>query len=279
MAIVTYTEHWQGAGSTSNRESGTSARVFDVIVDGADAPYEHLLIERSPLFPLAYDVHPYEPYLFVSNKSATENPGPKKYKLTIEYGSIGNPEDIPPQIEWTYATSSEPIDRDFDGNAITNSAGETSDPPLNDEKEDQIYRLVYNSFTFDILRSAEYKGAVNSDVWFGFEPGHAKVITLSGTFNGSETVPFWTITQEVQIRFNDTWEKRYLDQGFRKKTGTDADGNPEYETIKDKNGDPVSQPVLLDGEGAILKDGEDPVFLTVWTRAQLPFDGIILAIT
>ncbi len=277
MAIVEYTEHWQGAGSTSDQENGTTTRVYDVIVDGSNAPFEHLLIERSLIFPTKFDVHPGNSFLFVDNKSATPNPGPNKFLLTVSYGSIGDPLQVPAQIDWLHAGSLEPIDRDFDGNAITNSSGETPDPPLTEDVEDIVFRAVYNTATFDAGISSLYKGAVNSDVWFGFPIETAKVITFSGSRKASETVPYWEITQETQIRQYDTWAKRYLDQGFRIKQDVNGiTGLQEYETIKDSNGDPLSQPVLLDGNGQQLKAVASPVFITIWTKPRLPFGGVIL---
>ena len=69
---------------------------------------------------------------------------------------------------------------------------------------------------------------------------------------------------------------RLLDQGYRKKpaSGSTTPG----ELITGADGNPVNQPVLLDGSGEVLAEGGNPVFKEWEVDDWLPFSvlGVIV---
>ena len=67
------------------------------------------------------------------------------------------------------------------------------------------------------------------------------------------------MTYEFQFRY-DGWIKRRLDEGFREVTSAVAGTPKTYESMKDDDGNPLTEPRKLDGEGHKLKSDEDPVY-------------------
>ncbi len=120
---------------------------------------------------------------------------------------------------------------------------------------------------FDDKQALEYIDSVNEDRFWGFDPGLCRLISYEGSPLGdSATYNEFMHRREVQIRW-DGWEKRILDEGYRKVTGTVTDqdsadfGQATYTSFTDDNGKLLAQPRLLDGSGGILKPGDAPVYL------------------
>jgi len=268
--------------------TGEATRVFEVQFDDNTGPVEQQTLCLDPgvidpvtgvYVPLLWESHPFDPWMYVINKTQTWMGGNIR-RVTVNYSRQQEPLSIPPRISWGFATSNEAIDKDSQGNVITNSSGESPDPPITDEIDDLIMRIAVNWESFDHLLAADYKGAVNSDIFYDFPVGTCKIKVFDGDETRIAGLTFWSVTIEIQIRYdseNDLlsgWKKRFLDEGFRVKSGTDDDGATDYEILKDKDGNPLSQPVLLDGEGAKLVEGNDPVFLEFETYKLRPFAAL-----
>ncbi len=225
------------------------------------------------ILPDMWDVHPAAPFAVVTNKVERSETALSR-KLTVTYTRFPNPFDEEPKISWGFASSSEPIDLDIDGQPIVNSAGESFDPPLNKDVDDLVYRFEVARESFDENQAARYMNAINSDGWFGFEPFTARMKSFNGTQARVGGVFYWNVIYEVHIRF-DGWPRRIVDEGFRElQTELDSEGKPTYKMIKDKDKNPLSQPVLLDGAGKKLSAGADPIFLEKHVNKELPFTDL-----
>ena len=200
----------------------------------------------------------------------------------------------PPVISWFHAASNEPIDTDVNGSPILNSALESYDPPMTEDFYDVVLRVERNEMTYNRAMAADYAGAVNSDTWLGYGPGHARCRVFTGNKAYTNFWAYFRVIYEFQMRYSEVrtrdpggtivtrvigWLRRMRDEGYRELTGaTLADGSPEVRTIVDKEGSPISQPQPLDGSGTKLTKSvidnvplPESAFLTFDTIKQRPF--------
>jgi len=231
------------------------------------------LAKNDPHIPAEWDSHPSDEWLYVDHKTCRAV-GPLLYEVLVYYVSDPDPLNQPAKVSWSHAESDEPIDRDINGLPIVNSVGESPDPPITKEVNDILLRIERNEQYFDSQLAEEYKGAINSDDFYGYLPGKVKCITFAGTPVRAAWLEYYQVTYEFQIRVRDNWKRRILDQGFRTKTGVDAEGTPIYAVCADSEGIPLSQPVLLDGLGDKKADDADAVFLEFDLLDSKPFSQL-----
>jgi len=284
MSVVDVKEDW--SARTVEEEPGRiiAVRVFTVLFDEEDDPAARPLLARSaPGIPRPWASHPYHRWMTVQAKHV-ETISPILYKVTVTYkaetkSKIGrddtpvSPLAMPPEENWYFATTNEPIDRDIEGNPLTNSAGESFDPPLTREFHDLVGRIIKNQVAYNPVMAYEYIGSINSDSFRGFPPE----TVLCRVFTGDEVytpyMKYYRVTYEFQVRF-DGWKRRVLDQGFREYVGTGTDGAPLYKQFTDNEGNPLTEPTLLNGNGKKLDDGASAVFLEFDVRRKLPFSKL-----
>lgn len=189
--------------------------------------------------------------------------------VTVNYGPYDaqtfgpNPIDHPLKISFGFAKYEKVVDKtvpDEDGNteAIVNSAGDYFDPPPVKDDSRPLIKITRNEPTYDPLRAKEWKDAINQDAWNGFDPGTVKCGEIAAELAWSQECQFYYIVNyEFEIE-PDGWALEVLDQGLRS-----YDTSTEKQVaIADEKGEPVTSPVLLDGDGQQLAGGADPVFLT-----------------
>ncbi|HUW45312.1 MAG TPA: hypothetical protein VMW50_05885 [Dehalococcoidia bacterium] len=203
----------------------------------------------------------------------------------LDLGKVDDPFSVPDQRSWDFETSVEPYDRDARGRAIVNSADEPLEPPPTMEFDDLVLTVSRNEPKYDPLLALKYARAVNSDNFYGFEPGCARVRITAELVRG-ERMDYWRTTYRVRFRslhgateFGG-WELRLLDQGYRVQARdpdsgawlTDEDGAPIYSPVTQEGSNmPVSAPILLNGMGRRLKKGKPAWWLHWQPRPALPF--------
>lgn len=307
MAVTSVTEDFTGLGADDNvaddgTATGRASRFFDVEFDGADTPADRPIIalttaavdpSTSVAVPLKGEAHPFAnnldsdaAWLYVVNRSCeVKGNSPQLFRVTINYTQVENPLLQAPIIEWLSASTREPIDTDILGNAIVNSSDEPFDPPPKEDFDDLLLRATWNIRILDANVLLAYKGAVNTDNFnprgssTGFSAGQAKVMVfvareikaISGNF-------YVELVAEIQFR-SDGWKRKFIDQGYRIKTGTDSDDNPTYSQITDDEGNLITEPVLLDGSGQKLGETDPVVRVEFNTKPQLPFGFVFGVLT
>ena len=272
---ATVTESHEQRSATLTTEAKGAVRVFDVVVDSNIDPLlaPGVAID-APGVPVLYASHPSSRWMYVASKTATPKGGPFTFEVTVNYdypknntqyeSDPGDPLLVPMEVEFTHVTGNEQIDHAINGYPITNSAGESFDPPPTRDVSDLVLRITRNESAFDSQRAMQYKDAVNSD-WFGeFAPGRARCTGFSGRQMHAADITYWQVSYEFQIR-SDGWELRHLDEGFRENI------NGVLENFKDKDGSQVAQPVPLNGFGEKLADGATAVFREFVIYPSLPF--------
>jgi hypothetical protein len=177
----------------------------------------------------------------------------------------------PPKYQWSIGTKSEPIDRDIDGNPITNSAGDPPDPPP--QRAFPIFYLTikrYESAPFNFQDRGNYVGKVNKG-----DMTIQGVAIKEGQLFCSGIAPTGEYTMQdkiIEVGYNfeldwDSFDFTMLDQGFkswytpgRKSTKQICEifqpPDPSRGGIAPVQ---VSKPVLLNGRGK-------PIFPTLISK-------------
>lgn len=151
-----------------------------------------------------------------------------------------------------------------DDRPIANSAGDLYEDEERDDAR-PILVCVKNLADLDVIiaQILNYQNAVNSDVFYGAQPGYAKIDSIdSGQPLSENGIDYYAVTYKIQFTDEpDGWNRRY-----------DNRGSQAYDIDKDTPGDPppVKQRVkALNGEymdfaylaydGTQLADGATPL--------------------
>ena len=218
------------------------------------------------------------------------------YDVAVRYesGAGGdlddNPIAEPMEIEWFSVKSREAIENDIHGDPIHNSAGESFDPPLEEDVYDTGLRISRNTAAFDDQEAAAYRGAVNADAFRGYAPGQCRIAEWTAVKQYAGHFVYWKESIEIHIRqaapgVNGAdadparaWYRRLLDKGFMEllvdETGAailDADGRVQFKKIKDAFSSPITQPVGLDGAGRRLAADAAPFWWEYETKPSKEF--------
>lgn len=191
--------------------------------------------------------------------------GKNVYRVAANFG-IGTDSDFAtdplarrfrPQLD--FEETREPNHVDGQGNPIVNSAGMTPDPPPDQLVEDTVITLVQNVDTFRNVRAKAMILAVNSDEFYGGAPGELKITGHTIQALEENGVKYYQEVTRITQRENRTiggknivgWAELILDEG--KYAFVNA-GDHSLTPILDDNGDPVLDPVPMNGAGFALKD-------------------------
>lgn len=138
--------------------------------------------------------------------------------------------------------------------AVRNSAGQPFDPPPEKEEVRRTLTVVRNQASYDPVGTLLYENAINLKAWLGFEKETVLCKGITADRQHEKGVFFQRVTYEFEINRR-TWTKKILDAGYYELVAG------ELKLIRDKFGNPLSSPALLDGTGLKLPDGDDPVYL------------------
>lgn len=182
---------------------------------------------------------------------------------------------------------------------IVNSALKPYDPTLEEEVDIKVLRITKYTKNYDGGFYSKYQGRVNSDsvtiskAAYGFKesfgPWQGRIKSISGQFAITNGIPHYRQTIEVHIHpAKSGWRRYIIDRGFdERRAFGDANGKGgtisasdlltpdeiKYEPVKDLAGYPVTEPVLLNGNGQKVTNS-GPVYLIYSTRIEIPFSGI-----
>lgn len=184
---------------------------------------------------------------------------------------IENPLAEPPRISGTFVKRSKLVDTDRHGKAIKSSSHEVIQGLEKDASVPAVtIEINVGSLELDDLSSII--DHVNDEELWGFDPRCVKLSNLTWSRNVYGVCGFYyTIKFDFDINPDTFDEKKVMDRGFKKfdllrwagvGTGDAARDDPEkFVMIRDKNGEKVTEPMLLDGYGNVLTDVTNPVYL------------------
>ncbi len=148
--------------------------------------------------------------------------------------------------------------------AILNSAWLPFDPPATVQVGHIVLSVTKNMPIATLEYLLTLKNGLNLFPWRGVPSRCAKVqdVTHDG---GKEKNGIGYVTTKWEIVLDgDTFDIRLLDSGFYERITythpVTLQQVTDYSLIKDANGDPITQPALLDGSGHRLKPDDPPVF-------------------
>jgi hypothetical protein len=196
----------------------------------------------------------------------------------VEAGFEGQtPETTGVEVEWSDVTTSEPIDRDWNGAAIVTANFEQVDG-LTVDVTDQVVviRRRYQFINTTLIR--EYRRSVNSDTFLGWPPGTARLVGWSARnqFKYGGPREAWDVTARIQFRepyANTTpaeaWYKRWRHEGLLIRT-------PSSRIVRatDANGQEETRPVLLKADGTRETDPNAAVFIHSQVYGSLPYSAL-----
>jgi hypothetical protein len=263
---------------------GTFTAVWQVLFDENDDPMNRpMLAIDAPGIPRFFDPHPGNEWFFVTGIKPNQI-APLLYEVVVTYVSNDNPLDFninPPMIKWIEEDTEEPTDIDVNGNAIANAAGQPFDPPISTTFADTVLTIQVVRPFFNVVLATEYHNAVNSDIFWGAEPGSVKARKIEGDpFRGS--TGRWYFMHNYEFVFRDdhiltngekaNWKRRIKNEGLMCfDSGPIIVGERNLVKCKDSEGEPVNEPVALTTDGQQVADGVDPNWLLFQTRPSLPF--------
>lgn len=283
MGVDKVTQNWEGLDLDAGADGADTTAFFDVTFDNLDSPGQRPLLawgatDGATTVPEMWSLHPEQPTLYVRNKRV-EVIGPFHFRVhvfytTREFSPAGDsqvqpftsPLEQPWEVDWGFITANEPIDRDIRNWPIHNSAGETFDPPIMREFSDLMLTIRRNESIFNYIRAADYKDAVNSDLFYGFAPGLVRCINYAGRRAMTADTFYWQVTYQFQIRV-DNWLRRIMDEGYKALDSLDT--SKGVVAIRDGDNNIVSQPWPLDGQGFALTQTQIDAGIAFWLEFEI----------
>jgi hypothetical protein len=294
MAVTQVKEINAGrGGKEAYQPDGTTVftRTRQWRVDTSSATDDDVTVLANTSLPKIGTAHPnHANCKCVSRSAKPESSAQKKHwAVTADYSTkwniAENPLNDPARTEWSTETFQTVAERDIDGNGIVNSAGDPFDPPAEKDKNVATnvpdwmfaYQDAVNSDSFTIDSSTITAGwakvsAIHLSEIQERNGTQYRVITVTihyrgeneGIGSGSGSYGSGSGDDEIE-----PWHLSILDAGFRELSGGSASGGSASAggstlvNIKDSEGDEVTAPVPLDGEGYAIDEPmpENSVFL------------------
>lgn len=176
--------------------------------------------------------------------------------------SISSQSVTKPAQGWTDLAEVPGLFSNDKGDGAKNSAKEPVDGL---EEEASLVRLSYTNTQCanpDFYQLLGHVNSCNETTFLGAPPYYVRVSGVSGEYDQKNNT--WSVT--VEFTYNpDGWEIAFYDAGFNEIVSN------ERRAILDKAGNPVSNPVPLDGNGVALAIGSNPLkrFLYPYPKSNL----------
>jgi hypothetical protein len=274
MAVTSVEWIWDGRGGSDDGKVRTRTRVARVFTDD---PLDDSPIVEAAVGVVQGDPHPND--FAAKARSIQSRQGETRlvWLVTVEYSSEKdiqpNPLNDPVRFNWTGEGFQRPLEKDRNGEAVLNSAGDPFDPAIMRDDNRPVVHAVANVAVVPVA-ALNYRDVVNSDAFtiqgISIAAGKAKIRWIDvSDLQERNGVEYYTLSCSVHLN-KDGWNFKPLDQGYREKDGTDR------KPILDAFGKAVTQPVLLDGSGAKLADPKpsNAVFLDFEGYEELAFGAL-----
>lgn len=277
MSVVDVTKMWSKTGGSLSSALLSSLTQVWAVTEGYSVVHDPATaiddIVGHVDLPIVGQQHRTIGNAFVKSKSP-ETISPIMTVVVVNYEGIVSDEGV--EVEWSDVSSTEPIDRDWDGTAITTVNGEPIDG-LTVEIADQVVVIRRKFMTINTAGIAAYRRATNSDIFLGWPVGTARLVGFSATnkFQYSGLRELWSVTARIQFRqpyANTTnaqaWYQRWRHEGLYVKDGD------FIRRAVDHLGQETSKPVLLKADGTQETDPEAAVYNHTQAYDSLPYAAL-----
>lgn len=179
-------------------------------------------------------------------------------------------------IEWSDTSSSEAIDRDYNGRAIVTVNNEQIEG-LSMELSDPLVVIRRRFSTVNTFAFGQYRFSTNSDTYLGWPPGTARLVGYSAKnqFKYGYQLEQWDVTIRIQFRYplmgataEQAWYKRWRHEGIYVNT----DGI--IHRALDNLGQEVTKPVLLRANGTRELNPNNALFVYTKVYGSLPYAAL-----
>jgi hypothetical protein len=124
--------------------------------------------------------------------------------------------------------------------------------------------VTRNEATFPASFALLFANSINNAAWNGFAKWTVKCNGITADKQFEESQIFYSVTYEFEVR-SDDWRLKVYDAGLEQ---VDPDDATRTVKIKDKEGNPITEPRFLDGAGEVL-----PINADESDYVQLYFNG------
>ena len=283
MSVINVTKMWSKTGGSFTSEKYDQFASKYAITEGyqvlAEIGDDITVIAQASGVPQYGEQHESGLSAFVNSVNPTPL-GPCFWLVLVNYEGE-NPYTGNVEVEWTDTTTTEAIDRDYDGFAIVTANGEQVDG-LTMDVSDQVVQISRKFLTINTKTVAAYRMATNSDTFLGWPPGTARLVGFSAKnqFKFGAAQELWNVTARIQFRepyYNTTpeeaWHKRWRHEGMYVSVGG-VFGNFVVRRATDELGQETTKPVLLKLDGTQETDPEAAVFIHTKVYGSLPYSGL-----
>lgn len=288
MAAINVTQMWskEGGSGTSEKYDSFATKFshtegYQVLAEIGDSPEDVLSAIGIPEYGAR---HRSGADSFVITKTA-EPMGPIFWMVTVSYE--GQRFDGNVDVEWTDTTSSEPIDRDYFGQAIVTDNFEQVEG-LTYDLSDSIVIIRRKFFLFDAYIAGLYRHATNSDTFLGWPPGTGRLVGYSAKNQFKFGMPLeqWDVTARIQFRVpymgatpEQAWHKRWRHEGLYVRNVTaETFGQPVSKwpimRARDNMGQEVTKPVLLTLGGLQETNPSAAIWKYTQIYGSLPYSAL-----
>jgi hypothetical protein len=293
MAIIAVTELYESRAASINRMyERTYTRVFEVITsDDAVGGFAVRTASGIPQIGNSYHnlADPYDPLYefdrgaFCDEVSAECIGGGEGagivWRVSCTYSNY-IPLDVDPtlwKIKVTFSgeRTERVVDFDRHGNPVINSAGDRYAEPVTVDDHITTMLIVRNELvsTYSPALASLFSDTINDATWNGFPKGYCKMGIISTSdpqYDSNSQRYYYTVTYPVSIG-RKPWRKDLLDQGYNVLSGSYGAEKPIPYMV---GGQPVSDPIPLDGYGHWIGEGGSPVTLTYEVFDEADWSGL-----
>lgn len=230
--------------------TGGVTRVFFVHTD--DAQDSGFIVRNASGLPLVGESHPEDPSYIVQRRTAQRAVDPGlSWVVTCEYGRSKNPsEDDNPfnePVRVSYRSNSQdvPLIVDLEDNPVLCSNACPYLDPVIVTRAHPVWVFVRNEPNDPSSIATSYVDHVNNGTYLGKPTGTIKCTDIDGEKQFQSNQPYWEVTYTFSYRV-DGWQPAPLNHGFMELSGG------AHIKIKDSEGRDISEPRLLDANGAKL---------------------------
>lgn len=304
MAVISMKEIWQDRGADSGGPDSTTANrqwraITDNKLDDFNAVITHGL--SSGILPQLYSGHPSNAYLTARNLRAdSQSESPLHWIVTATYSSEPlpvrekekqenpNPLNRKARIRWQTKEYLETAERDIEGKAKLNSAGDFFDPPPTRRRSNWSVSVTKNLTTVPAWILDFNDCPINQSQFtldgINIEANKAMLTAIEiGEEQENQGVKYRQLTLHIELagKHQQDFKTRILDQGLRRKISVEG-GGYEQRHIEEQNDDgeysKVTSPRLLNGTGGVLTQPspENAVFLEFDDYEALDFTQLPL---
>lgn len=270
MAITAVRAIQALGGGTIDGERTAQILYYVYSNDVFDGPLTILSASGVPRRGQMYEFgNEFDPYMFAQSANAqwkSREDSRNQWEVTVNYSTKGldsdpqqdkqDPLDWKPKCSTSSQKTRRPMLFDSEQTLIASSAGEPYDPVQEKDETKFFIHIVRNVARSNVAFNATYKDAINLDKFWGNDARTVKVETpgITREMFGANGQRYYEETWDFAIEPRG-WDLSLVDYGMYKVVGG------VRTLLKDDEGNQLTSPALLDGNGDVLTPGDPPVYL------------------